>query len=279
MAEAKIREPSFPYITGDGFRDYADYILDEDICNIDIDKLKDWDVIFVKTEFLNIFFKEYQPQIRKKYILITHNSDLDAPGSFSNYLSDPYLVVWFGQNLSEPQNEKLRALPIGLTNRYNGLGDPYWIEQALKKKNLRDKKRKILAYFNVTLGTCFEERKRALDIFKGKSFCKTVTNFLRYGQFLQDLLASRFVISPRGNGLDCHRTWEALYCGAIPVVIRSPIDPLYEDLPVLIVENWNQVNEELLNQKFDVFSSQEHKQQKLYLDYWIELIQSYKNPS
>ena len=61
MAEAKIREPSLPYITGDGFRDYADYILDEDICNIDIDKLKDWDVIFVKTEFLNISSYPHRP--------------------------------------------------------------------------------------------------------------------------------------------------------------------------------------------------------------------------
>ena len=28
----------------------------------------------------------------------------------------------------------------------------------------------------------------------------------------------RFGVSPRGNGLDCHRTWEMLYFGMIPIV-------------------------------------------------------------
>ncbi|CAF4378106.1 unnamed protein product, partial [Adineta steineri] len=28
-----------------------------------------------------------------------------------------------------------------------------------------------------------------------------------------------FWLSPRGNGLDCHRTWEALYLDTIPIVL------------------------------------------------------------
>jgi len=31
-----------------------------------------------------------------------------------------------------------------------------------------------------------------------------------------------FTLSPAGAGLDCHRTWEALLLGSIPVVLRSP---------------------------------------------------------
>jgi hypothetical protein len=48
-----------------------------------------------------------------------------------------------------------------------------------------------------------------------------------------------FVISPHGNGLDCHRTWEALCLGCIVIVKKSPIDTLYTDLPVLIIDNWS----------------------------------------
>ena len=29
----------------------------------------------------------------------------------------------------------------------------------------------------------------------------------------------RFVLSPPGHGLDCHRTWEAILLGAIPIVV------------------------------------------------------------
>ena len=37
-----------------------------------------------------------------------------------------------------------------------------------------------------------------------------------------------FGLSPRGNGVDCHRTWEMLYFGMIPVMLRSTIDPLFD---------------------------------------------------
>ena len=35
-----------------------------------------------------------------------------------------------------------------------------------------------------------------------------------------------FIVSPHRNGLDCHRTWEALVLGCIPIVKTSPIDDL-----------------------------------------------------
>ena len=49
----------------------------------------------------------------------------------------------------------------------------------------------------------------------------------------------KFILSPPGAGIDCHRTWEALYCGTIPIVISSSINELYEDLPVLTVSSWD----------------------------------------
>lgn len=37
----------------------------------------------------------------------------------------------------------------------------------------------------------------------------------------------QFCASPHGNGLDCHRTWEALCLGCVPIVKSSPLDDLY----------------------------------------------------
>jgi hypothetical protein len=51
------------------------------------------------------------------------------------------------------------------------------------------------------------------------------------------------VLSTTGNGLDCHRTWELLYLGCIVVTKTSPMDPLYEGLPVIIVEDWHEVRD------------------------------------
>jgi hypothetical protein len=55
-----------------------------------------------------------------------------------------------------------------------------------------------------------------------------------------------FVLSPEGVGMDCHRTWEALMLGCIPIVRRSPICELFGELPVLIVEDWADVRRDVL---------------------------------
>jgi hypothetical protein len=47
-----------------------------------------------------------------------------------------------------------------------------------------------------------------------------------------------FVVSARGNGLDCHRTWELLYLGCIVITKTSSLDPLFSKLPVVIVDDW-----------------------------------------
>ena len=55
------------------------------------------------------------------------------------------------------------------------------------------------------------------------------------------MIKYRFIISPHGNGLDCHRTWEALALGCYPIIKSSPLDCMFEGLPVIIVNNWNEV--------------------------------------
>jgi hypothetical protein len=86
-----------------------------------------------------------------------------------------------------------------------------------------------------------------------------------------------FVISPHGNGLDCHRTWEALCLGCIPIVKTSKIDKLYEDLPVLIVNDWVDITTNLLEETITEFKNKNFNYNKLTLKYWIDMINSYKN--
>ena len=50
-------------------------------------------------------------------------------------------------------------------------------------------------------------------------------------QYLMALGQHRFVLSPRGNGLDAHRTWEALLVGAIPSARRHPHTALCTHTP------------------------------------------------
>jgi hypothetical protein len=87
-----------------------------------------------------------------------------------------------------------------------------------------------------------------------------------------------FIISPHGGGYDCHRLWEALILGCIPIVKTSPIDKLYNDLPVLIVQSWSHITIELLVKTVNEFKTKhqhgEFNYDKLSLKYWINLIKN-----
>jgi len=91
-------------------------------------------------------------------------------------------------------------------------------------------------------------------------------------EYLSEMAQHRFVINPHGNCLDCHRIWEALLVGTIPIVKKSSLDPLYENLPVLIINDWSEVTPELLNNTFQecVLNWQHFKWEKLYLSYWTD---------
>jgi hypothetical protein len=85
-----------------------------------------------------------------------------------------------------------------------------------------------------------------------------------------------FVISPRGGGYDCHRTWEALCLGCIPIIKTSGLDPLFENLPVCIVSSWSDVNEEYLKKYLESIQTKQFQYEKLNLNFWKNLIYSKK---
>jgi hypothetical protein len=113
------------------------------------------------------------------------------------------------------------------------------------------------------------------------SFAKIPQHIVYYEPTRPDNLTSwknqtefAFVISPHGNGLDCHRTWEALVLGCIPIVKASSIDCVYENLPVLIVRDWSDITADLLTSTIDSFSNRSFEMEKLTLHYWVELMHS-----
>ena len=83
-----------------------------------------------------------------------------------------------------------------------------------------------------------------------------------------------FVLSPLGHGMDCHRTWEALILGCIVIVKTSPLDSLYENLPVLIVNDWSEITENLLKETIEKFKETVFDYNRITLKYWINKIKN-----
>lgn len=278
------RPSSYPLIAGDTFRAIADHIVDETNQPFAPENVKPYDIIFLKTDLVKEFFETLHPRISSKYILITHNSDFSPifltahshpwrGDSMEKYLSDTKLVVWFAQNI-DVVHSKLKPLPIGVANSCWGHGNVQNFLQASKHIPLWSERSKKL-YVNFSIANNPSQRQPAYDYFKTKSYA-----YFAHPQppahYLQEMKQYRYVINPPGNGLDCHRTWEALLLGCIPVMKHSLLDPMLDDLPVIFVDSWSEVTEEFLEQKYQEMLTKKYNREKVYADYWITCIKSYQ---
>jgi hypothetical protein len=270
------RSSSEPYISGDTFRSIANIIYDETNPTFDSSSVKKGDIIFVKTDFLPKFIVELFPLIKKSIILIVHNSDYGIPGTidhevFSDFLNSDNLIALFGQNVENFEHQKLFSIPIGIANQMWEHGNPNVFNAVLN--NIHKNTKPHLLYMNFSPSTYPQERPYVFELFKNKPFC-TVSSPKNLTHYLQEMALHKFTLSPRGNGIDCHRTWEALLVGSIPVVRASSLDVLYKNLPVLIVESWEQVTQEFLLEKYQEIISKHLNSSKKWAGYWLDKIKN-----
>ena len=84
------------------------------------------------------------------------------------------------------------------------------------------------------------------------------------------------VVCPEGNGIDCHRVWETLLLGRVPIVKKSKAMNHFSDLPILFVDKWNEIEDlNLMKKKYELVKNNSIK--KLNFKYWRDLILFYKS--
>jgi len=225
-------------------------------------ELKEPLIIITKMDHIREFRTRFLPFLKNKFILITHYSDVDS-GTSSEITNHPYLVKWYGQNMNVISN-KTETIPIGLENIF-------WkrTNTEVIKKCSKNEKSKLL-YLNFSLKS-HSNRPIIMDILLKKGFNKN--NNLPWNDYIEELSQYKFCVSPRGNGVDCHRTWECLYLGVIPIVEKSIQMNGFSDLPILFVEDYNNVTEDYLNSVYEQeFKNKKFNLEKLDLMYWNKKI-------
>lgn len=66
----------------------------------------------------------------------------------------------------------------------------------------------------------------------------------------------KFVVSPEGNGIDCHRHYEALMAGCIPIIETHPgICEKYKGCPILWTRDYSEITPAYLSAKYDEMKS------------------------
>lgn len=176
---------------------------------------------------------------------------------------------WFAQNV-DVRDDRLTPLPIGLENIR-------WYPDLHKKDVIASLPRvenKGLLYLNVNTEIVVQ-REVLYQRFGNLAWCTAERgkNGIRFNHYAQQLSTHKFVLCPDGNGLDTHRTWEALYLGSFPIVERHCFTEEFAKLlPLLIIDDWDQVTEDFLNSKYDEFTSREWNWHALSIRYWEDLI-------
>jgi hypothetical protein len=236
-------------------------------------------------------FIKYFSTIDKKIILVSGDSDetvyedlFDSYNDFLNFIESDKIIVWFSQNCTIKHN-KIQKMPIGLdyhsnqniTNYLNPKQQENMIIDIINNSKKFDQ-RIIKAYSNfhffMTTKYGYDRLDAYHNIPRELVYYENQRTERELTYYFQSKFA--FVISPHGNGYDCHRTWEALILGCIPIVKTSNLDELYDDLPVLIVKFWSDISYELLVNTIINFKNKNFNYDKLKLKYWINKINSYK---
>ncbi|WP_218122749.1 hypothetical protein [Propionivibrio dicarboxylicus] len=246
------------------------------------------DSVYVCTDALKNFADNFLSQIHSPFVLLSGDSDQPISEAFlsdpslRSLLDDPRLIGWYAQNLATT-HDKLHPLPIGLDYHTMWERPGFWgitaISPVAQENALINilaqspefNRRYMTAYCNWHFALhrgdrqeCFEKSDKTSCFFEPNAIPRH-SSWMRQAECM-------FVASPEGAGMDCHRTWEALCLGCIPIVKRNPLAPLFADLPVLIIDDWSLLNRDTMQAYASETYAKKFDFSTLFRTYWNETV-------
>jgi hypothetical protein len=241
--------------------------------------------IYVCTDALVNFASNFLPQIKHPFVLVSGDGDTAVSAELlSNKVVDALLrsellISWFAQNLAV-DHPKVKHLPIGLDFHTMWERPGAWGISALSSIAQENTLFNTLAaapafndrYMNAYCNwravpgwgdrdECYAKIDRSVCLFETGAISRAST-WQRQSEFM-------FVVSPEGIGMDCHRTWEAIVLGCVPIVKRSAVTTLFIDLPVLVVNEWEEVNSQTLSSYAGSMGSRTFNYSPVFREYWV----------
>jgi hypothetical protein len=243
--------------------------------------IKDGDSVYICTTAIPFFTQHFLPRLTKQIVLVSGDADESIPyvhvASCIAIINSPFIIRWFAQNCLT-KHPKVVHLPIGMDYHTMSVSDSGWGKKQSPLNQEKDiinlskgalpfyeRERKCYTTFHFALHR--GDRKEAYDSVPKELVYYEPQQVTRSESHRKQIQYS-FVLSPFGGGPDCHRTWEALVLGCIPIIHSSNMDSLFEGLPVLLVKKWSDVTQELLDNTIQDFKTKTFQYEKLTLGYW-----------
>lgn len=141
-------------------------------------------------------------------------------------------------NLVETQ-DCFTALPLGLESPSYRSGGRFRDFKKEPSNNVKNRPISFIVAWNPN--TNDSKRSEAMTFFKVAADAFIIEKRITASTLHKLMRRSLFVPCPRGNGVDSHRIWEALYLGSIPILLREDSFPALAEWPIWIVDSWSDV--------------------------------------
>jgi hypothetical protein len=239
------------------------------------------------THIIRKFFEEMLPNLYAKITLVIVETDyVDLKLKDINNSKIKKIYTWNAPK----KHKKIVALPIGLNHdrQFNQ------ISKFLKNDLITFEERNKLLLVNHNPETNLI---RPVLYDHAEKFWKfaSVVKYMGYGSHtVQDSLIEgqiainttpdnyydmlnqfKFALSPAGAGIDCHRHWECMYLGVIPVLIKQnhPAERAFVNLPVILVDDYKRITANfLMNEVEKIKNNKDIQMERLTLSYWVSRI-------
>ncbi|CAI8401830.1 MAG: Uncharacterised protein [Cellulomonadaceae bacterium TMED98] len=231
---------SFPFVSGDTFLQMAGHVFKEEeiikrsglsqsLCFVSAP-------VSVQKDFVSRA-ERFCSQEKGRFTLLIHNGDRIPSTRSLEQLGQLFSRVYCVNVITE--TSRVSALPIGLENaRLNHNGRLGYYLEGLTEARSTSRSRLVVSSFHPSNNPSVREP--LANLFRRSRFGFDGHSWKRK-EYRDILKQTCFVISPPGNGPDCHRTWEAIYMGAVPVVLRQQLaKSLYREMPILVVESYEE---------------------------------------
>ena len=268
-------------ISSDGYSKFADFAILTNLKPFDFNILKQDALIFCKTDFIDFLF-EHLKFSSKNYILVTGFCDNHITKNVFD--KKPICIKkWYSATVAYDHPD-LIPIPLGYGVFFDGISLPqgiYKANEVYKQAMIEGSEILSLIPKNLTTVHCnfTVDRIRpprhqvANKIMSTGVNCyippdnKTENGRFIFPDYLKDMAPYKFIASPPGNGIDCHRHWEAIYLNSIPIVIKNLMYAKY-DLPILQVNDYLEVTSQLLEKYLDYYNTHKFKMEQVTLSYW-----------
>jgi len=183
--------------------------------------------------------------LKNPFKLVLHNADDSFEREHLKYFDIPNCKQIFTQNVNV-LDSRVEFLPIGIANHFWEWGDTKKVIDTI----LEDIEKTDLVYAH------FTERDNRVECYDNvRREGIPIVETMEYEDYLQKLKSYKYCVSPEGNGIDCYRTWEALYMKTIPICKRSIlVEEFAKTFPIYIVDDWKDLDVKDLEKQYDTFN-------------------------